>query len=199
MSDELRNFLKANQDLLKKNDFATLIRKAGSLRPELIDFLYNKANIDVLKFLNEIPSSLFEGTNIASIIVPQHINKIGRQGIFNCGVVRLAIENPNIQLPSDAIVANSELQIVNLPDGLKSLPSGFCSSCENLKKVRIPASVIRIGARAFTNCNDDFILITPYRENQKDRLVIPQSEVDFYKKHLRFTHAPKNVEVKNEI
>ena len=56
MTDELRNFLKSNQDLLKKNDFQKLITQAerNKLGPELLEFLYNAANIDVLKFIHNI-------------------------------------------------------------------------------------------------------------------------------------------------
>lgn len=201
MTDELRNLLKSNQDLLKKNDFEKLLQLSvrSGLEEELLDFLYNNANIDILKFINTIHGRMFYETNIPSLIIPANIKKIEDQGIYGCGVVRLAIENPDIKMEPGAIWNNPSLQVVNLPEGMNSLPSAVFQNCMNLKKVRIPASVTRIGARCFRDCNDDFVIVTPYRENTRDKLIILQSEVEFYKKHLRFTHAPKNVEVENEI
>lgn len=200
MTDELRNFLKGNQELLKKNNFKSLIEKAAvnDLRPELLDFLYG-AGIDVLNFMTEIPKGMFKETSIAQIIVPENIDKIDDFGIWNCGVVRLTINNPNIKMTTRSVNNAGELQVVNLPDGMKAIPAEFCRSCWKLKKVRVPASVTRIGARAFSECSQDLIIVTPYRENQREKLIVPQSEVEFYKNHLRFTHAPKNVEVEDEI
>lgn len=199
MTDELRNFLKGNQDLLKRNNFKSLIERAGDLRPELIDFLYSQAGIDVLNFMTEIPKGMFKETSISQIIVPDNIEKIDDLGIWNCGVVRVTINNPNIKLTPKSIYNATDLQLVNLPEGMKAIPSEFCRACYGLKKVRIPASVTRIGARAFSECSQDLIIVTPYRENKRDKLVVPQSEIEFYKNHLRFTHAPKNVEVEDEI
>ena len=86
---------------------------------------------------------------------------------------------------------------MNFPDGTVVIPKNICNACSSLIRVNLPESVKRIKNGCFRNADDNLKIVTPYRENKIDKLTIPSDELDFYKKHLRFTHAPK--EVNNEI
>lgn len=193
MLDTTKEFLRENKNLLMNNDFTRLFEKAPNkrTRADVLDFLYNDAHVDPLKYMKEIPNGLFMGTHISTIKVPENITSIATDGIAYCEVVNLIIDSAFTRINRRALAFNGSLTTVSIPDGTKIIPENTFEDDYSLSRVNLPKSVLRIKANAFEGCDTNLKIVTPYRESVSEKLTIPSNEIDFYKEHLRFTHAPK--------
>lgn len=203
MYEDAVTFLRNNRSLLTQNNFVQLRERCSDrLWPEVYDVLINN-DVNPLTYeeMTKIPSYFFWGVRgVRKLIVPKNISKIDASGIANCDdLVSIYIENPNIRLEEGAINYLDNLQALNFANGMTSIPKFKLNEVPNLKIIRIPESVTRIAAGAFTAIPDDCVIVTPYRKSISKKLNISEAELDFYKKHLRFTHAPEDVEVEDEI
>lgn len=209
MREEVRQFLNDNMVLLKRDDFKELFLRARqynipgtwrteNLWPEVYDVLTSNG-IYPLEEMDTIPEYFFVKTNVKKLVIPRNIKKIESNSIFNSEVVSIYIENPDVSIAPESMTNLPKLQSLNFPQGMISVPSLKLDSVPELKIIRIPESVVRIKAGAFTNIPDDTVIVTPYRKDYSKKLNVSDAEIEFYKKHLRFTHAPENVEVEDEI
>lgn len=199
MTDELKQFLSTNKELFKINNFKEILRLASSanIRAELLDFLFNTVHINPLNYMDEVPGDFFYRTVIPTIEIPSNIKVIKQNGIRRCETSTILIKSSDTKLEEGAIKELDSLNTINFPEGTTVIPKATCVNCRNLSRVNLPVSVKRIKTGCFENAADNLRIVTPYRENKADKLTIPSDEVEFYRAHLRFTHAPK--EVNNEV
>lgn len=194
MSDELKEFLTSNKNLFVRNDYAAIVKKLlssdGYLLTELLEFLINTVHINPLEYMTEIPEGMFKGVEVPTIIVPENVTRINSWGLANNKAKNVIISNPNVELQR-GFLSGSAITSITLPEGLKLIPQEAFRNCSNLSRVNLPKSVLRIKPSAFEYTDANLKIVTPYREAVSEKLTIPSSEVDFYKEHLRFTHAPK--------
>lgn len=193
MEDATKQFLTANKELLIRNDFNSLFRKIDDnrLRKDVIEFLYNTAHINPLKYMDTIPEYFFGTATIPTVEIPANIKLIKSWAFTGNDVKNVIFGGSDIEMEKQAFDSCYGLSTVTLPEGMKNIPERLFNSCRNLKRVNLPKSVLRIRPGAFDNCAPELRIVTPYRESKIDKLTIPSNEIDFYKEHLRFTHAPK--------
>lgn len=81
--------------------------------------------------MDEVPPYFLSGcSRVRSLYLPQHLKVIRRDGLAGAG-----------------------LDSITFPDGMKSIERGAFWACLNLKRVRIPASVERLGDFIFWYCD----------------------------------------------
>lgn len=81
--------------------------------------------------MDEVPPYFLSGcSRVRSLYLPQHLKTIRRDGLAGAG-----------------------LDSITLPEGMKSIERGAFWACLNLKRVRIPASVERLGDFIFWYCD----------------------------------------------
>lgn len=196
MTDELKKFLTDNKNLLIRNDFDGLYNNCPpGMWAELSDFLFNVANINPLNYMRGDVGKVFTLNNFKKeLVIPKNVNLTeGRiRGIsapsiiLQCNLVRYTLST---------VTSNK----ISVESDVTKIPSNFLYAVQ-AEKVYIPKSVTRIGNDAFKDCSSTIKIITPYRENPQERLIVPKNEIEWYKEHLKFTHAPKEdkEEVKGE-
>ena len=162
----IRELVKKYEKQLKTDDYDGLFSECRDLqeRSELLDFLYGKCGIDVLPLMTSIPSQMFRNTQqIYTLVIPENITSIG-----------------------DRAFANSALSKVVLPETISKLPVGLFQNCANLHKLWIPDSVTEFAQDVFSGTPSDLLLGANSRTDAASKLRFPQSELDFYRQHLKF-------------
>lgn len=163
---DLRELVKKYEKYLKTDDYDGLFSacKDQEERQELLDFLYGKCGIDVLPQMTSIPSQMFKNTRyIQTLAIPSNITSIG-----------------------DRAFAGSAVSKVILPNTINKLPVGLFQDCSNLHKVFIPDSVTEFAQNVFAGTPDDILIGANMRPDKNNQLRFPQSELDFYRNHLKF-------------
>lgn len=190
MTDELKKFLTDNKNLLIRNDFDSLYKNCrAELTTELNNFLFNVANINPFDYMSTALEKVLNGGDFKKeLIIPKNIT-LRSSRIF-------ALSAPSVILqcnPVPRTFIDCNIRIIRIADGVTKIPSYFLRKVE-VEKIYVPKSVSRIGNEAFEGCSSTVKIITPYRDNPQERLIVPKNEVGWYKEHLKFTHAPKENE-----
>lgn len=209
MTEEIRQFLNDNKIHLQRDNFDAIRQNAthysrpgtwGSVNiwPDVYE-VFTSNGIYPLDEMQFVPGGFFEGVKVKKLVIPRNIEYLSEYAINDCGVISIWIENPNIKIHTGAMQYLPKLQSLNFPQGMTSIPGFKLNNVPELKIIRVPESVVRIAPQAFQYIPDDCVIVTPYRESISKKLNVSDSEIEFYKQHLRFTHAPKDVEVEDEI
>ena len=154
--DELSKFIKENAELINNNDFNAVY--LGSffysdlLRGKFTDVLYD-AGIDPLKYLD--------------ITVPPYF-------AYNCKCLpkELTVLSKVSEIGDNAF-RGSNLQHINLPEGLKTISFNAFYECEQLTEITVPKSVTEIGYAAFFG--------TSWYDKQPDGLLYINNILHVYK------------------
>ena len=167
---DIRQLVNKYQQYLKNDDYDGLFAacKDSNERKDLIEFLYNKCGIDVLPYMTSIPPKMFQNVEgISQIRIPDNITDIGERAFIG-----------------------SLISKVVLPNTIKKLPMGLFENCFNLHKIFIPDSVTEFSQNIFKGTPDDILIGANFRSDNASKLRFPQSELDFYRQHLRFRRNP---------
>ena len=198
MTDELKQFLIDNKPLLVRNDFDTLYKRAAStsgLCKQLTEFLYNVAKLDPLPHMTTITRAMFQGITLnQQLVVPKNIKM---NATDDCYINSLTV--PVLILECDlegSAIMRSSIDKIIYKGTSEKVPRNFLSNV-NCQKLALPETITRIANSAFNYF--DGKIVTPYRSDPAKRLIVPKNEIDWYKEHLRFTHAPKESEVEDGI
>ncbi len=142
----------------------------------------------IMKHLSKLYENMFLKCKLDTLMIPKNIQYL-EDGCFNCqGVKRIIFEKSNLKhLPKYAFKNDFTkcLESVDLPDGLKVLPTYCFEGCKDLKEVFLPDSLELIGKGAFDGCKK-VNLIANFRKDKKIRA--PKEDLEFFKKHLVFNH-----------
>lgn len=163
---DIRQLVNKYQQYLKNDDYDGLFAacKDSNERKDLIEFLYNNCAIDVLAHMTSIPSKMFQNVeSISTIRIPENIKNIGERAF-----------------------TGSLISKVILPSTIKKLPVGLFENCFNLHKIFIPDSVTEFSQDVFKGTPDDILIGANFRSDNASKLRFPQSELDFYRQHLKF-------------
>ena len=91
-----------------------------------------------------------------TIDVPKTVTKIGEKAFFNANASKLTFSEGIVEGASlefgDQAFGSSLLEVIELPEGLTSIPDKMFYLCETLVTVTIPSSVTSIGNEAFYSC-----------------------------------------------
>lgn len=179
MTNELRQLLKENSNLLKNENFNTLLAivkdKNFDIFIELRDlFLAIKVNIP--EKVGVIPAKYFAHSNIKNYIVPKNVTEINFGAFQNCLELERVTLHDNIEHIAPTTFKNCtslkyisippkievlgfkmfencrDLEDIQLNAGLKVITNQAFESCNSLKEITIPNSVEQIYAEAFREC-----------------------------------------------
>jgi len=93
-------------------------------------------------------------TNISDVILPNGLERIGKEAFLGCELIEeLIIPDSVSKLGSFSTFKNcKKLRKLQLPASLIRIPIEMCEGCVNLKSIIIPKNVREIGSNAFLNC-----------------------------------------------
>ena len=109
-----------------------------------------------------IPSSMFEGWQISSIILPESVSGIGSYAFKDCvKLTSISIPNAVNYLNYYVFQGCSHLETITIPETMTGFDSGAFSNCSSLTSIIIPESVTSIGSSAFSGCSSLTSIVIP--------------------------------------
>lgn len=192
--------IKSFKNLFKRNDFTSFFKQIPQKeRSAYAEFFYT-AGIDLFEYLTDIPDYLFTGcSKIVGVSLPSTVKTIGESAFANCANLKsVSMENSVTSIGEQAFANCTSLSNVKLSNSLELIPRGCFSGDVSLSEIFLPDSVIQLRFGAFSGC-DGITIRANYRSEPGNRLKIKQSDVDFYRKHIKFNHnAQQAQETTNE-
>ncbi len=164
LSDRAKEYFKqAAEKYLKNNNVKSFYNELASKCPEelgiITDMLLSNG-IALFDYLSEVPSWMFSGSEMETIVIPDHINKIGPSAFYGC-----------------------KAKQIQLNEGINVILNEAFGDCKNLQVVTIPDTVRTFGKNVFTGCSDQLVLYANKRKPGQ-RLRCPNNEKSWYKEHL---------------
>lgn len=95
--------------------------------------------------IKEIGNSAFYNTGISSINLPEGLESLGMSTFYRCKLREITIPTSCVINEGYAMfMLNTELESIQLPEGLSQIHENFLAYCSNLKRVNIPSTVKKI-------------------------------------------------------
>ena len=111
----------------------------------------NLCSINIPNGVNEIGPSAFVQSGIISINVPSSVENIGIAAFSDCAELTSATIGSTI--PASCFGNCTNLETVNLSEGLEFIGSYAFSGCEKLKNLNLPESLTTLDANALSGCS----------------------------------------------
>lgn len=103
--------------------------------------------------LTEIGEYAFNKTALASITLPQSIDKVGNGWFSDCKYLETVNFDGKIkEIGNSAFIGCISLKNIEIPSSVVNIGDSAFSSCISLKDIEIPSSVVSIGNSAFNSC-----------------------------------------------
>lgn len=119
------------------------------------NFAKNLKSIRLSGNLLKIGAEAFFTSGLQTVSIPDSIKYIDRFAFSMCRLLK-TVQMPKhtdcLELQLGIFQSCTRLEKINLPDGLRGIPSSAFYGCESLKSIYIPESVDTIGANAFYGC-----------------------------------------------
>ena len=188
--EQIIQFLKDNKSLLQKNDLDGLYKKInenGMINNyDLTDFLVNTCKIPVLNYMTIIPPYMFYYMTMPSVIIPSNIKSIDKSAFRRTTIGDLTIYSDTRELLFSSVSADK----IEIKENIKNLSPGNFTA----KKLILPKSCTRL-SNGFDGY--DFIIETPYRENQNEKLRVSENDLGWARTHIKFIHDESSSEGEN--
>ena len=119
--------------------------------------------IDIPSSVETIGYQAFERTSISKLFVPKSVISIGRGIVMHCNNLEtIEVEEGNSvydsRYNSNAILKGNTLVVgcknSNIIEGLTDIGESAFQSCEGLKSITLPNTILTIGANAFSYCEN---------------------------------------------
>ena len=123
MTEKQKEYIEHNIDLIEAGEWEEFFR----LAPWGTGWTLHRADVDFLSHVSSVTNSMFGGTDVDSIVLPDNIKKIDDGAFSNC----------------------SSLESIVIPDSVKIIDQLAFTFCTSLKDITIPDSVVTIGEEAF--------------------------------------------------
>ena len=107
----------------------------------------NLASVTITNDVSYIDHWAFEGTQLTSVTIPASVTEMGGWVFYDCQ--KLTSADISSKIIGEYCFAESNLNSVNLSEGVEFIYEGAFELCENLSSITIPASVDSIGQFAF--------------------------------------------------
>ena len=152
MTEEVKNFIEQNIDLISNNEWEEVYQKQF---PEGFTETLLECEIDPLLYLKVIPRYYFDKGSIDSLIIPEHIEKISMRSYHKCENLKTVIVlGDNLEvIEEEAFLMCKELEQVNLSDSIEVIAGGAFINCKSLVSFRFPESLKFIGPQIFYGCS----------------------------------------------
>ncbi|MBP3253546.1 MAG: leucine-rich repeat domain-containing protein [Bacteroidales bacterium] len=168
--------------------------------PEGIETLSNQmfnnckslVTVNMPNTLTSIGDEVFQGSTIASAVIPDGVTYIGYHAFHSCtGLKKLILSKSLETCGNEPFGACTYLEEIYLPEGLKNIPERTFYRCESLKEVDFPSTIEFIGENAFQKCGLTLLVLhsmTPptvedgaFSDCQIKQIKYPCTAVEAYK------------------
>ena len=189
LNDVLTEVISKHKQELRKGDLSKLIKELLSYERQydrgiIISYMLEHG-INVLDKMNVIPTNGIMEYSNPSLTIPGNIIEIKDEAIRKNSFENLYIEHGVEIIGREAITYNSKLEEIVLPDSVKSLGQGAFANNSSLQEAFIPDSITVLPKKLFYGC-DNVIVKANYRPDKADRLKCVESEIPWYKEHLKW-------------
>ena len=136
-------------DFLNDFNFLTKVSLPSELQSASSPF-YGQKNLKEVVFRGNwktIPSSLFSGTGIEKLVIPEGVTEIGA-GAFSGSSLKEVVLPRTLTKIGDSTFSGTQLTRLTLPEGITEIGSSAFSG-SSLKEVVLPRTLTKIGDYAF--------------------------------------------------
>jgi len=137
-------------DFLNDFNFLTKVSLPSELQSASSPF-YGQKNLKEVVFRGNwktIPSSLFSGTGIEKLVIPEGVTEIGA-GAFSGSSLKEVVLPRTLTKIGDSAFSGTQLTRLTLPEGITEIGSSAFSG-SSLKEVVLPRTLTKIGDYAFS-------------------------------------------------
>ena len=137
MTNELKQFIEENIDLISDNEFKDVYNKIKSYKlTRLFTEAMLEAEINPLTYMGAVPPRYLYGSNIQHVDIPSNIIVINKYSFAHCRQLKqITLLEGVIKIGEGAFMNCSKLEEVHLPSTLKYIDVGAFQECNNLKVV----------------------------------------------------------------
>ena len=185
MKDGVKQEILRYKNLLQQNKVDEFFRNVGR-RASVADALLSETSAPILNYMTEIPPYFLDnGCRVKDLLIPGNIKIISGRAFYDSNLRSVKMESGVKTIEAQCFEGCKSLEVVDLSDTIENIPSEAFADCINLKRLFLPDSIKTIGNNAFKNC-DDIEIVANFRV--KDKIKARKSDLEFLKKHLKFTH-----------
>lgn len=120
----------------------------------LSKYFGNEKHVDIPEGVEFIPERIFYGKQVESVYIPRSVRFVSRLAFYDCNTLKEVTFDADCDVALDwqAFGGIYSLEKVTLPKRLNRIRRETFLMCWNLKSIRIPDGVKRIGPSAFDRC-----------------------------------------------
>ena len=112
--------------------------------------------------VSTIPANMFEGWQIASIILPESVSSIGQNAFKDCEkLISIDIPSSVNSIGYGVFYGCSRLSSITIPESVTNIGDAAFFNCSSLTSISIPESVTSIGYNAFQGCSSLMSITIP--------------------------------------
>lgn len=137
MTNELKQFIEENIDLISDNKFIDVYNKIKSYKfTRLFTEAMLEANINPLNYTEAVPPHYLYASNIQHVDIPVCIIVINKYSFADCRQIKqVTIPEGVIKIGEGAFMKCLALEKLHLPSTLKYIDVGAFQGCTSLKEV----------------------------------------------------------------
>ena len=196
LTQEEKEILKKYKNLINDRDYMLLSKKLATrgyvIRKNIFAYIM-ECGIPVLKYMDNIPESLFQGAELLTLTIPENIFFIGKYAFSNSHLRKVIMKDGIDYIDTGAFLNCDKLSTVELPNTLRRIGPEAFRGCTSLKEIFIPDSVTDIGAAAFAGC-DNLTIKANFRKKRRDKLRCKESDIEWFKQHIVWIKVPEDEE-----
>ncbi|MBQ7985441.1 MAG: leucine-rich repeat domain-containing protein [Bacteroidales bacterium] len=173
----------------------TLPEGIETLSKQMFNNCKSLVTVNMPNTLTSIGDEVFQGSTIASAVIPDGVTYIGYHAFHSCTGLKKLILSKSLETCGDEpFGACTYLEEIYLPEGLKNIPERTFYRCENLKEVDFPSTIEFIGENAFQKCGLTLLVLhsaTPptvkdgaFSDCQITQIQYPCTAVEAYKEFV---------------
>lgn len=191
LTDKEKEFIKTKlKPYLQKNDLKSVVQLC--LTTASINAGHNIAaflienGVPILKAIDSIPYGLFLYSDIEKIHIPSNIKSIDVSA-FQASNLKYITFDDGVESFGDGAFSRLEnLKKIKLPNSLKRVGTK-CFMKNNLNEIYLPDSITVLPRNLFYDGNDNIVIYANSRKNlpSNQKLKCPDSEIKWYKEHLK--------------
>ena len=112
--------------------------------------------------VEEIEDYAFSSLNIEFVHIPSSLKKIGDYVFNKCSNLNTVEMEDGISILGNSMFDGCiSLESIIIPESIKTLPDGIFEFCTSLKQVKLPSNLIEIGNCAFLSCSSLESIVLP--------------------------------------
>ena len=102
--------------------------------------------------VTEIADKAFKGTDIATIIIPEGVERIGKKAFYGCSTLNKVTMPKSLKTIEKKAFAGCGLKSLVISENVNEIAAGAFKMCVSLENVTLSKNIKRIGTGCFTDC-----------------------------------------------